>query len=99
MSGLHADFALDWGDDERMLHAKSVQDAICSSPQPIHAIAYPQDGETPPYAAHVYLVAHTQCFAGIVYRNDRWPTCDEISSALTEWRSGIVFTVRWWTDP
>ena len=96
MTDVHADFALDWGDEEQMRRAKAVQDDVCSAPQPIHAIAYP--GYPPPFVAHVYLRSYTQVFAGTVWRDDRWPTLDEIAAALTEWR-GVAFLVAWWQDP
>jgi len=82
---------------------RRTQDRICAAN--IVSVVVFEDEAPPPYVAHVYLHddAEHHCadvWAGTVWREDRWPSVEEIASALVRWRGhGPAFRVAWWQEP
>jgi hypothetical protein len=97
-------FGTDEGEDELRI----AQERVCRAAR-VSAIAY--EGYPPPafdvYVAHVFMEdpdhvypgdPEGKIWAGTVWREDRFPTLEEIADGLSRWRGAgaPVFEVRWW---
>jgi hypothetical protein len=94
-----------FGTDEDEDELRIAQERLCSAPR-VSAIAY-EGCHPPPYVAHVFMEdpdhvypgdPEGKIWAGTIWREDRFPTLEEITEGLTRWRGdgGPVFDVRWW---
>jgi len=57
--------------------------------------------DTEPFVAHLYMQGEEYpVWAGTVWRDDRWPTIEEMIGALTRWRGkgSPTFAVEWWKE-
>lgn len=67
----------------------------------VHVIAH-ESTDQPPFVAHLYMQGEEHpTWAGTVWRDDRWPTIEEMIGALTRWRGkgSPKFTAEWWKEP
>ena len=85
-----------FGAEEHEDGLRRAQELVCSA---AHVIAIVHLGYPPPYVAHVYLLADNgKTWAGTSWRDDRWPTSDEVRDGLRRWRGrgAPEFTVTFW---
>lgn len=97
-----------FGADEDESELRIAQERVCRAAR-VSAIAY--EGYPPPaapvYAAHVFMEDPDHVYlgdpdgkisAGTIWRQDRFPTLEEIAAGLSRWRGAgaPVFDVRWW---
>lgn len=109
---VHESFSYYFEDDEQDEgdeDLREAQDRICSSSK-VRVVAHPSV-ETPPFIAHLYMDDHENgetghVWAGEVWREDRWPTVEELKDALYRWRgrrapklARPLFVVVWWQEP
>ncbi len=94
-----ANFDLDWAEPEKLRVAAEWLDRICRS-ELVRVDAH-RGSDPPPYHVHLYLrdddtVDGIGAYAGVAWRDNRWPTEGEMLEELERWRPGVNFVVKYW---
>jgi hypothetical protein len=66
----------------------------------VTAVLFEHEEPPPPYYASLYINDRNDeehpCFLGTVWRDDRWPTVEEVTAAIAHWGSAPPIRVTWW---
>jgi hypothetical protein len=97
-AGVHTFFGIEKGEEDRQQTLQRI-----FNQEVVSAVLFPHEPPFPPYISSLFVHDNAEhhyadVFLGTVWREDRWPTIEEVTLAVAQWGPAPTMHIDWWNS-